>query len=54
MASKKLTQRVELEIHRLGAEYGYSEAVLQDFARFVLQKAQTTTQKKAALPEFPW
>lgn len=38
MATKKLTKRVESEIHRLVAEYEYSELVLTDFALFVLQK----------------
>jgi len=38
MPTKKLTKRVESEIHRLVAEYGYSESVLRDFAVFVLQK----------------
>ncbi len=46
MTTPKLTKRVESEIERLTTEYGYSKAILQDFALFVLQKAPAQRKSK--------
>lgn len=54
MATKKLTKRVEAEIHHLVAEYGYSESVLRNFALFVLQKEAPKRKgktKELSLPQ---
>lgn len=55
MTAKKLTSRVEVEIHRLVEKHGYSEAVLREFAEFVLQKesikTKTKSKKSLTLPQ---
>ncbi|MEA5447369.1 J domain-containing protein [Leptolyngbya sp. CCNP1308] len=48
MATKNLTPRINTEIQRLAAEYGYSEAILSEFAHFVLGKE---SNKPLTLPQ---
>lgn len=53
MAAKNLTPRVNAEIQRLADEYGYSEAILSEFAYFVLGKKPQPlkTPKPLTLPQ---
>lgn len=52
MAVKNLTPRVKAEIQRLANEHGYSEAILAEFAYFVLGKTSKSSKppKKEAKP----
>ncbi|MBD2094491.1 J domain-containing protein [Trichocoleus sp. FACHB-591] len=46
MAKKQLTKRVESEIQRLVEKYGYSGAVLREFALFTLEKEPAKGKKE--------
>jgi preprotein translocase subunit Sec63 len=51
MAEKTLTPRVNAEVQRLAAEYGYSEAILSEFACFVLSKEPKLSKKPLTLSQ---